>query len=275
MRTLSSTVLVALALVALAACDRHGAASSAKPAPVAVASFAVASSAPSVASPTSAPDDAVLVPVRDVLVAAHGLGDVEMAATRVWTTKSGERVMEWALSATHVATGRRVGVGGVSVGARIYADDATIRAQIGQSHAKVRPLPLLPLHAERYEVAGTPRERRNLAAVVAMRDALVARDEAAFLALLTDDVVEDDMSQPDSSRGKKDARRFFAHLPKDATFELHDTWAVGDWAIAETTQSGTKVLSIWRFVDGRVREGWTYPAYRSSIAAPARGGPNQ
>ena len=183
--------------------------------------------------------------------------------------------MEWALSATHEATGRRVGVGGVGVGDRIYVDGATIRAQIGQSHAKVRPPPGEQIHAERYDVAGTPAERRNLAAVIAMRDALVARDEAAFLALLTDDVFHEDMGEVGFSRGKDDARRFSAHLPKDAKFELHTTHAVEDWVIAETTQSGTSVLSIWFFTDGLFRRGWTFPAYRSSIAAPARGGPNQ
>ena len=267
------TILFAV-LLCLSACGRHGATSSAKPAPVAVAPSAPPS-VPLSVGPSPFADDTVLGHARDVLAAAYGLGDIRMTALRSWEIKPDDRVVEWALSATHVATDRPVGVGGVSVGDRIYADGGTIRAQVGQSHAKVRQAPSLEIHSDRYFVAGTPTERRNLAAVVAMRDALVARDEAAFLALLTDDVFHEDMSEPGFSRGKADARRFFANVPKDATFELHTTRAVEDWVIAETTQSGTNVLSIWFFADGLVSRGWTYPDYRSSIAAPARGGPNQ
>jgi len=275
MRTLSFALLVA-PLVVMAACDRHGAASSAKPAPVAVAPTTIVS--PAVTSGPPVPlfvTDGVVTIVRDMLAAAHGLTDVQVATTRVWTTKVDGMVVEWALSARSSTTGRNVGVAGVSVGNRIYADGETIRAQAGQSHAKKRSPPGLPLAPEHYDQSGAPVERRNLAAVVSMRDALVARDEAAFLALITDDVFHEDMSEAGLSQGKNDARRFFGRLPKDATFELHDTLAVGDWVIAESTQSGTKVLSIWLFTDGLVSRGWTYPDYRSSIAAPARGGPNQ
>lgn len=266
MRTLSLVVLL------LSGCDRHtrsaAAAASAKPAPVAVAPSA-APRAP------AAEDAATMAHVAEVLGAAHGLADVRVASTRIWTTKADGSVVAWALSATHAATGRAVGVAGASVGDRIYVDAATIRAQVGESTAKVRARPALPAAPERIVAAGSPVERGNLAVVVAMRAALVARNEADFLRFLADDVEHDDATEPETSRGKEEARRFFARLPKDATFELHDTWTAGDWVIAESTQSGTKVLSVWRFADGLVRAGATYPDYRSSIAAPARGGPNQ
>jgi steroid delta-isomerase-like uncharacterized protein len=59
---------------------------------------------------------------------------------------------------------------------------------------------------------------------------------------MTDDVAWDDMSMPESMKGKAAGKKFFADVTKafpDLKVSSTNTWTFGDFVVTETTMTGT------------------------------------
>ena len=91
-----------------------------------------------------------------------------------------------------------------------YLDSLTPMAQLGAlGPVSVRALPVLPASMETHGVTAFV-EQENLAAARASLAALDAEDEAAFLAILADDVVLDELISSQVVTGKSAAKDWFA-----------------------------------------------------------------
>ena len=126
---------------------------------------------------------------------------------------------------------------------------------------------------------GTPEETKNLAAAKAFNGAFESKKESDFVGPLADDVEWNDFMQPESSKGKDAAKKFFGGFVKsfpDAKQDLTSSFAVGDFVIHETSFTGTQKgalgpikatnkqvnlhgVDVIQFSkDGKVVKGWTY-----------------
>jgi steroid delta-isomerase-like uncharacterized protein len=105
-----------------------------------------------------------------------------------------------------------------------------------------------------------------------------SKKEADFLGPLADSVEYHDMTQPQTSKGKAEAKKFFKEMTTafpDTKSNLVNIFAVGDWVISETQWTGThkgtffgmaptkkavnvKGLEIAQFKDGKMVKGWSY-----------------
>ncbi|MBX3213917.1 MAG: ester cyclase [Labilithrix sp.] len=184
--------------------------------------------------------------------------DYTVAPSRVFV-KGDVAVVEWAFNATHTgdlwgikATEKKVGAAGVDVlwftpegeikEHHVYYDGGTILSQIGLSKQKARPIPALAANAEVVTSTGAPEETKNVEALTAMGAAMEAKKEADWLGAMTDTVEWDDMTQPQTSKGKAEAKKFFKAMTTgfpDAKTTVVNAWGIGDFVIHETTWTGT------------------------------------
>ncbi|MCA9585786.1 MAG: ester cyclase [Myxococcales bacterium] len=221
------------------------------------------------------------------------------------TLSVGERlVVEWVLSGAHdrdglgvPAAGARLSMRGASVltfddagvvrEERVYYDEGTFAAQAGATDGRPPPAETRPrsdagsparVDVIDAAVDGDP-QRRHVDVVRSLFAAFDARDDAAYGALLHDDVTWHDASHALPSRGAAEARRFARALSKalpDARATL--TWAagVGDrWVVTEVVVAGThkatlrgekptrravlmRSLDVLELDAGRVARVWTY-----------------
>jgi ketosteroid isomerase-like protein len=125
---------------------------------------------------------------------------------------------------------------------RRYLDALTPMAQAGAlGPGAVRSIPTLPSEP-RVTVATSERRGTSIEAATAILAALDARDSAAVLALLTDDVAIDDLILPSNFNGKAGARGWMGAwtiAAPDAKTETISTTVAGDVAIVETILRGT------------------------------------
>jgi steroid delta-isomerase-like uncharacterized protein len=181
------------------------------------------------------------------------------AASRVFV-KGDVVVVEFAWSGTHTgdmmgikATEKPVGATGVDVmwfspeglvkEQHTYTDMGTIMSQIGVSKQKARPVPTLNTGAPAVVVStNAPDEAKNGEAVNKMWAAFEKKNDADFLGAMTDDVAWDDMSMPETMKGKAAGKKFFADITKafpDLKVASTNTWSFGDFVVTETTMTGT------------------------------------
>jgi steroid delta-isomerase-like uncharacterized protein len=86
------------------------------------------------------------------------------------------------------------------------------------------------------------------------------------------------MSQPQTSKGKAEAKKFFKEMTTafpDMKSTTHNSWGFGDFVVAESSWTGThkgsffgmpatkktvtsKSLDIMQFKDGKMVKGWSY-----------------
>ena len=237
---------------------------------------------------------------RDAIAASFqklfdAFSNFKTVPTRVFV-KNDVAVAEWAFNGTHTgdlwgikATEKPVGTHGLDIvwfddkglikEHHTYYDGATILSQIGVSKQKARPIPTLPATpAEPVVSKGTPEEQKNVETAKAMYAAMEAKKEADFLAPLADDVQYDDMTQPQTSKGKADAKKFFKQMTvafPDAKFQTVNAWGFGDVVVTEGTMTGTnkgsffgmpatkkpltvKSADILVFKDGKLVHGYSY-----------------
>ena len=205
-------------------------------------------------------------------------------------------VAEWSLAGTHSnemmgvkATEKPIGAMGADVmwftpeglikEQHTYLDMGTIMSQIGASKAKARPVPALP--------TGTPivvtssngaDEGKNVEAATKMFNAFEKKSDADFLGGAADDITWDDMTQPEASKGKAAAKKYFTAMTTafpDVKSSTTNAWGVGDFVVAEGTLSGTHKaaffgiqptkkqinlhgLDIIQFKDGKIVSGRSY-----------------
>jgi steroid delta-isomerase-like uncharacterized protein len=222
--------------------------------------------------------------------------DFKSAPSRIFV-KNDVVITEWAMNGTHKgdlmggikATEKPVGIQGVDVlwfnpdGSikedHHYLDVGTVMSQIGVSPAKARPIPSLPAQPQVFGMgpAGAD-EQKNTDALNAMLTALDAKKEADFVGTLADNVEYDDMTQPTGMKGKADGKKFLKETTTgfpDAKHAATNTWAMGDYVVAEGTMTGThkgtffgipatkkpvnlRSVSIFQYKDGKMVHGWTY-----------------
>lgn len=213
-------------------------------------------------------------------------------ARRVFV-KNDVMVVEWTFTGTHSgdlwgvkATEKPVGAEGADIywftpeglvkEHHIYFDGATMMSQIGVSKQKARAVPTLPSSPE--VVVATADDQKNLDATKAMSSAIENKKEADFLAPVADTLEYDDMTQPQTMKGKNDAKKFFKEITTgfpDSKFTPLNAWSVGDYVITETEWKGThkgsffgipatkkavdtRSLAVYRFKDGKLVKGTSY-----------------
>jgi steroid delta-isomerase-like uncharacterized protein len=124
-------------------------------------------------------------------------------------------------------------------------DPMTMLGQLGRGDpkAKVRPPPAAPAPGTQFVTAkDSPEEQKNVDAVKALYSSFEKKDEKASLALMTDDVVHADLTQPDDVKGKDAAKKELGTWWKafpDAKVDATNAWAFGDTVVAEVETTGT------------------------------------
>ena len=237
---------------------------------------------------------------RDAIAQSYGklfdaFKDYTVAASRV-VVKNDVVVTEWTFNATHTgdlwgikASEKKVGAQGVDVlwftpegqikEHHVYYDGATILSQIGMSKQKGRSIPTLPTGAPQIlRSTDGADEAKNTDVMKAMTAAMDSKKEADFLGTMADTVEWDDMTQPATSKGKTDAKKFLKEFSTgfpDAKTTTTNSWAAGDIVVTENTWAGThkgsffgipatkksvtvKNVDIGQFKDGKLVKGWGY-----------------
>jgi steroid delta-isomerase-like uncharacterized protein len=220
--------------------------------------------------------------------------DIKFAFSRAWI-KGDVAVYEWAWTGTNTgefmgakATEKPAGLQGLSVvwlntadgtikRNNHYADMPTLMTQLS-GKGKARPVPTLAANMETFTAKGTPEEDKNLEVWKTMTGAFESKKEADFMSVVADDTEWNDMTMPESMKGKDSAKKFFGMFTKafpDMKFQATTTMGVGDYAIAESTFTGTQKgalpgipaknkpvtmhgVDIVQVKDGKVAKGWTY-----------------
>jgi steroid delta-isomerase-like uncharacterized protein len=190
-----------------------------------------------------------------------GFPDAKMAPTRV-LIKGETSIVEWVTTGTNTgefmgekATGKATGHRGVSIitldkntgkiaRETMYTDDATVMGQLGKmdKSAKFRAVEPLPTGEPEMAFAKDDQDTKNEATVRAMYQAFEKKDDKAFLATVTDDVVHADFSAPADSKGKDTAKKEFAEMTKampDLKLTAKNVWSVGDYVVVEGEMTGT------------------------------------
>lgn len=220
--------------------------------------------------------------------------DYKTSASRVWV-KGEVVVVEWAFNGTHQGdlwgikgTEKKVGSYGIDVlwftpegqvkEHHMYYDGGTILSQIGVSKQKSRPVPTIPASPQVFASKGEPDETKNIEAVKALNAAFDAKKESDWVANMSDTVEWDDMTQPQTSKGKGEAKKFIKEMNTafpDAKATLTNTWAFGEFVITENSWTGTqkgaffgipaskktatlKAVDIYQFKDGKLVKGASY-----------------
>jgi ketosteroid isomerase-like protein len=223
--------------------------------------------------------------------------NMQNGATRVFVTKDGPTVVEWASKAKHTgemhgikATEKDVGFQGVSViwftpdgtqvkEEHVYHDMGTVMSQIGVSKQKARPIPTIPSGPPQVFTPGGADEAKNTEAANKMMGAFEKKSEADFVGGVADNVEWDDMTQPDTMKGKDKGKQFFKMITTafpDVKITDAKTWAVGDYVIMESAMQGTHKgvlfgtiqptkksvnlhgIDIIQYKDGKAVHGWSY-----------------
>jgi steroid delta-isomerase-like uncharacterized protein len=205
-------------------------------------------------------------------------------------------VVEWSMAGTHSAelmgvkaTEKPIGMMGADVmwftpeglikEQHSYVDMGTIMSQIGASKAKGRPVPSLPTGAPTVVVSTNGAdEGKNVEAATKMFNAFEKKSDAEFLGGASDDITWDDLTQPEASKGKAAAKKYFTAMTTafpDVKASTSNAWGVGDFVVAEGTLSGTHKaaffgiqptkkqinlhgLDIIQFKDGKIVSGRSY-----------------
>src|SRR5262249_31482433 len=133
--------------------------------------------------------------------------------------------VEWVCNAKHTgnfqgipATNKNTGLQGLWIGwynndglvkeAHNYFDVGTLMSQLGVSKQKARGIPTVPAEPQVLVSKGTPEEEKNLDVVKAGNAALDAKKEGDWLATMTETPEWDDMTTPDTIKGRDGAKKW-------------------------------------------------------------------
>jgi steroid delta-isomerase-like uncharacterized protein len=215
-------------------------------------------------------------------------------ASRVFV-KGDVVVVEWAWTGTHTtdlmgvkATEKPIGASGADVmwfapdglvkEQHTYVDMGTIMSQVGVSKQKGRPVPTLATVPQMVISTNSADETKNAEAAAKMFAAFEKKSEADFVAAAADDISWDDMTQPETTKGKEAAKKYFKAMTTafpDVKTATTNAWGVGDFVIAEGNITGTHKaaffglqptkkqinlhgLDVIQFKDGKVVKGTSY-----------------
>lgn len=238
---------------------------------------------------------------RDAIAASwqklfDAFSNYKVGASRIFK-KDDVAIVEWAFNGTHSgdlwgmkATEKPVGAQGVDIiwfdkdtghvkEHHVYYDGATILSQIGVSKQKARPIPTVPTSMPApIEPKGTPEEQKNLDVYKATMAAMESKKEADFLAGIADNAEYDDMTMPQTMKGKAEAKKMFKEMTTafpDTKVTVLNAWAFGDHVVVEMSMTGTnkgpfmgmpatkktinvKGVDVQQFKDGKMVKGWSY-----------------
>ena len=220
--------------------------------------------------------------------------NMKTAANRVWM-KGDVVVLEWAFTGTHSgdlhgikATEKPVGLMGADLvwftpegqmkRHHVYYDAGTFMSQIGVSKQKARAVPTLPASPQIFNAGNAADEAKNVELTKMMDAAFEQKKEADFLGTLADSIEWDDMTQPETSKGKDSAKKWFQAMLKafpDGKVATTNSWGIGEYVIHEGNFTGTHKgplfgiqptkktvnmhgLDIYQVKDGKVLKGWSY-----------------
>lgn len=221
--------------------------------------------------------------------------NAKAGANRVFV-KGDVVVVEFAWAGTHSgdmgaikATEKPIGAQGVDImwfavdglikEQHTYMDMGTIMSQIGASKQKGRPVPTVPTTMPTAAVAtGSAEETKNVDAATKMFAAFEKKSADDFMGGASDDITWDDMTQPETMKGKAAGKKYFAAMTTafpDVKSTTTNAWGVGDVVIAEGTLSGTQkgaffgipatkkpislhAVDIMQFKDGKIVAGRSY-----------------
>jgi len=224
----------------------------------------------------------------------EGVKNSKTSASRVFM-KGDVAIVEWAWTGVHSgemmgvkATEKPVGMQGVDVmwfsadglvkEQHTYADMGTIASQIGVSKQKARAVPTLGGAPTVVVSTNAADETKNVEVSKKMFGAFEKKNDADFLGNSADDIAWDDLSTPETMKGKAAGKKFFSDMTKafpDVKVEPTNTWGIGDFVISENTMTGTHKgafmgvqptkksvnlhsLDIIQMKDGKAVKGWTY-----------------
>jgi steroid delta-isomerase-like uncharacterized protein len=198
---------------------------------------------------------------RGLRVMGKAFPDIKWVHTRA-LQKGEVMVVEWTATATDTGgfledkpTNKKLGWRGVSV---LWFDDdglvkrennlvdpLTIMGQLGRGDpkAKVRPPAVAPTTGTQWVVAkDSPEEEKNVELVKSVYPAMEKKDDKAFAAVLTDDFVRSDQTQPEDVKGKDGAKKELGVWLKafpDLKMNVTNAWAFGDIVVTEIAATGT------------------------------------
>jgi steroid delta-isomerase-like uncharacterized protein len=160
-----------------------------------------------------------------------------------------------------------------------YVDMGTIMSQIGASKQKARPVPTVPTTPPAVTVAtNSADEQKNVDAATKMFGAFEKKSSDDFMGGASDDITWDDMTQPETMKGKAAGKKYFTAMTTafpDVKATTQNAWGIGDVVIAEGTITGTQKgaffgiqptkkqislhgVDIIQFKDGKIVSGRSY-----------------
>jgi len=160
-----------------------------------------------------------------------------------------------------------------------YMDMGTIMSQVGAIKQKGRPVPTVPTTPPAVTVAtGSADEQKNVDAATKMFAAFEKKSSDDFMGGASDDITWDDMTQPETMKGKAAGKKYFSAMTTafpDVKATTQNAWGIGDVVIAEGTITGTQKgaffgipatkkpvslhgVDIMQFKDGKIVSGRSY-----------------
>jgi len=222
-----------------------------------------------------------------------GYKDSKYWMTRTWTKKDMVAI-EWAWSGTNNGeimgmkpTEKPAGAFGFSVlwfnddglvkREDAFMDMATVMAQL-TGKGKARAIPTPSSSVEAHTAKDSPDEAKNIDLVKGMYAGLDGKKEADFIGPMADDIEYNDLTAPESMKGKGEAKKFFGMFTKafpDGKSNVTNVFAAEDFVIAEVNLTGTHkgqfgpfaatkkpvnmhAAEIFQVKDGKVIRGWTF-----------------
>jgi len=124
----------------------------------------------------------------------------------------------------------------------VYHDVGTIMSQIGVSKQKARPIPAISQNPPQvFTPTGSADEQKNVDASNKMMASFEKKSEADFIGGVADNVEWDDMTQPETMKGKESGKKFFKMITTafpDVKIVDSKSWAVGDYVLVESAMQG-------------------------------------
>jgi ketosteroid isomerase-like protein len=239
---------------------------------------------------------------RDQVVSLHELvfgafDQRTVIATCVLRTAAAQAI-EWTMTGTQIRdwmgvppTHRPVAFKGVTllwthddgtiVDAHIYFDVAVVKAELGAGPKELVSPPISRDTAPRVRLAqtGSPVEMSNVATMRASLDAVEAKDEAAYLASMTDDVEIYTLERGDPMRGRAGAGAYYAamdHAIGQLDTSIAHVWGIERFVVVEYSIAGIQlgpvgwvpvmrdrvlglhIVDVAELRDGRIARIWRY-----------------
>ena len=248
---------------------------------------------------------------RDSVIKMHeallGAFDARsFVASRVLLTESSQ-ILEWTMNGMHKTMHKPVTLRGLTLlwtkddgsisDSHLFFDEALVKAQLGAGpKGLVNPPPpnTGPLSGgarEEVEQTRTPEESANVAVVRASLEALENRDDAAYVATMTDDVEVTTLEGGKPLHGKAAARAYLKAMHGaigQLDTSIDNVWGIGNFVVAEYHLVGEQrapiswvpaqkdnllkmyVVDVAEMKAGKIARVWRYDNPAQILSSPLR-----